>query len=857
MTIIEHGILCKMEGSIMNETGTDYSTIKDHFKKIFLVTEGFGYGVLVPVVIIAVILISKLSLKEALIFIGISTGIAIVGSMPFLLIYRRNLNSIFNYLKNSTAISEENVLFITVRRRFYSFPVFHLTNTVLRWLVLFPIVVIFLGLLTNNTHIQNVNVWALLPFSALLSAVFYYFTADFYITKIASLGVFPADLNGKARISSPLSFIAIATASVGIILMLLVVLNVFYNSIERAYVNQMKNITEILDRNIEKFYEERIGDAKVLLKNPITREGIRKGRYDEVTRLFKIVYDEYGVYENVFISTPEKDSMIVASPVKGSAGLRYRAAGYGENIDATLSGKIHFSNANKSPVTGLPVMLMTAPIKDGDNIIGILGMPVELGKFTHEMVSSKKIGVTGYAFILDETMKATGHPDKNQLLVDFMKFDVGNMMKNSASGSLIRYMRQGKHEILMFIKNKKYGFYSAATISLSDIDSDVINAEIILFILMAVCMVVIALVITFFISRKLKPLSENEKLIESLATGDLTKSAVVTSNDEIGRISQRLKTFIDELRSTIGNIQNISNEVATSAEEMSGTSVSFADNAQSQAASAEQVTATVEEVSAGVENVAGNALSQFDRLSSFIKQMQHLSESINEMGQRLQEALNISRDIATTAKFGEESLNNMTSSMGRIIESSNEMTNIVDMINGISEQINLLSLNAAIEAARAGDAGRGFAVVADEISKLADQTASSIKEIDKFIRSNTDEINRGKENINSTIKTISAIIKGVNDIGDMMNVLSDFMKKQLDTNAVVNRDALEMRNRSNEMKGSTEEQKTAVAEIVKSVSSINELTQANAAGAEEIAGTSESISSMAENLKRAVGFFRL
>ena len=88
--------------------------------------------------------------------------------------------------------------------------------------------------------------------------------------------------------------------------------------------------------------------------------------------------------------------------------------------------------------------------------------------------------------------------------------------------------------------------------------------------------------------------------------------------------------------------------------------------------------------------------------------------------------------------------------------SSREMMGIVDIINDISEKINLLSLNAAIEAARAGDAGRGFAVVADEISKLADQTAISIKEIDRLIKVNNDEITAGGDNIDSAIDTISA-----------------------------------------------------------------------------------------------------
>lgn len=841
----------------MEEQGNQYGTIVSLSKRMFLLTEGIGYGVVVPISGILIILITGLSVLQGLVIFGIMIGVALVGSIPFLISYKRFLGPVIGYLKNGSAAGAHGDAFIAARKRFYGFPLFHLLNTVARWVVLFPVVIVVMGFMTNNTHMQNLNVWSLLAFDILLCAILYYFISDMYVMKIASLGVFPADLEGKTRISTSLAFISIGSFAMGVILMVLVVLNIFYSSVEKSYINQMNNVISILDRDIEKFYGERTADAKVLIENPVVIDAAKRGRYDDVRRLFKSMFDHYGVYENVFISTPQKDSMIVVSPVPGSTGLRYRGAGYAENIDATLEGKFFYSKANKSPVTGLPVVLLTAPIKDGDTVIGILGLPFELGKFATAMVSETKIGATGYPFVTDEDLNTTGHPDTSMILENLEQYNFGRIMKAGKSGSGIDYLWKGEHKLMSFVKNEKYQFYSAATIYLSDINASIISAEIFLFMLMLGCLLTVGLVMVYFISGKLRSLGENEKLIERLSTGDLTKDAVVTSNDEIGRISQRLKTFIDELRKVIRNIQNTSSEMATSAEEMSSASVSFSDNAQSQAASAEEVTATVEEVSAGVENVARNSLEQFDRLSGFIEQMQKLSANINEMGDKLKETLSISTEIVTTAKMGEESLNNMTASMGRIIDSSNEMTGIVDMINDISEQINLLSLNAAIEAARAGDAGRGFAVVADEISKLADKTASSIKEIDKYIRSNNEEISRGKANITSTIETISAIITGVDNIGGMMQVLSDFMTKQLDSNAVVNRDALEMRNRSDEMKGATEEQKTAVTEIVKSVSNINELTQANASGAEEIAGTSESLASMAENLKTAVDFFRI
>jgi methyl-accepting chemotaxis protein len=125
--------------------------------------------------------------------------------------------------------------------------------------------------------------------------------------------------------------------------------------------------------------------------------------------------------------------------------------------------------------------------------------------------------------------------------------------------------------------------------------------------------------------------------------------------------------------------------------------------------------------------------------------MDELSGSINQVYDTVSEAADLSKRIAADARSGDASMQSMNRSMINVSQSSNDMKNILNMISDISDHINLLSLNAAIEAARAGEAGRGFAVVADEVSKLADQTASSIKEIEKLINLNTTEIQSGFE----------------------------------------------------------------------------------------------------------------
>ncbi|MBE7410593.1 MAG: hypothetical protein HS129_00790 [Leptospiraceae bacterium] len=198
----------------------------------------------------------------------------------------------------------------------------------------------------------------------------------------------------------------------------------------------------------------------------------------------------------------------------------------------------------------------------------------------------------------------------------------------------------------------------------------------------------------------------------------------------------------------------------------------------------------------------------------------------------------------------------MTNSMQQITKSSDEMTKIVDLINEISNQTNLLSLNASIEAARAGEAGKGFAVVANEVSKLAEQTASRIKEIDKFIKANNSEIHGGQEKIQDTIRIIDRIIHGVSEVSSAMVTLSGFIQMQMEMNYGVNTNIHNMQSQSKSMKVSTEEQRIAISEIANSIFNINEKTQANAASAEEVAATTQNISSLSLKMKQSVEFFR-
>ncbi len=378
--------------------------------------------------------------------------------------------------------------------------------------------------------------------------------------------------------------------------------------------------------------------------------------------------------------------------------------------------------------------------------------------------------------------------------------------------------------------------------------------------IISVALIAIVVLIAIFLSRNIfKSLSSFKEIFSKGASGELDTSYPVKekARDEINELGILFNKFMGKVREAISEVMDVSNDLGVSSDELSATISNFSDNSQNQAASSEEITATMEEISAGIDNVSDNSQFQFDKLNDFIDVMKELSENINSMAGEISDAEGLSKSISEQANAGNESLNLMSNIMSKITESSNKVSDIVGIINDISDKINLLSLNAAIEAARAGEAGRGFAVVADEISKLADQTASSIKDIDSLIKKNKDDIGLGLKNVVNTVDNISQIIEGVESIYSMMNKIFSTMEEQQKTNATMNRSADDLKERSDEVRTASEEQRNAVSEVMKSITNINDLVQATAAGSEEMSANASKLASMAENLKNKVNFFKV
>ncbi|SUD43662.1 methyl-accepting chemotaxis protein [Pseudomonas fluorescens] len=323
------------------------------------------------------------------------------------------------------------------------------------------------------------------------------------------------------------------------------------------------------------------------------------------------------------------------------------------------------------------------------------------------------------------------------------------------------------------------------------------------------------------------PLAQSLRVAQGVASGDLTGEITVSGKDEPARLQQALKSMQENLRETIQRISQSSSQLASASEELSSVTEDATRGLHQQSQEIEQAATAVNQMTAAVEEVASNAVatSQASRESDRIAQ--HGREQVHQTVLSIE---SLADDVTANATQVED-----------LAQKVYGISKVLDVIRSIAEQTNLLALNAAIEAARAGEAGRGFAVVADEVRALAHRTQQSTQEIEQMIggiQQGTDQAVSSMQQSNGRARATLEIAKSA---GTALEEIAS---------------AFTLINERNLVIASASEQQAAVArEVDRNLMNIRDLSMQTSAGANQTSAASQELSRLAVDLNTMVARF--
>ncbi|AYC34104.1 methyl-accepting chemotaxis protein [Pseudomonas cavernae] len=389
--------------------------------------------------------------------------------------------------------------------------------------------------------------------------------------------------------------------------------------------------------------------------------------------------------------------------------------------DALAAGQTVLTEPYLDMVSHELVVSITTPLRQAGQITGVAGVDLSLQTLT-QIINSLDFGGMGYAFLISSDGKILVHPNKDLVMKNLK--DLYPQNTPTIGAAISEGELDGQVRILTFAQVKglpSVNWYVGLSVDkakayamLSEFRTSAIIATLI-------AVVSIILLLSMLLRVLMQPLHIMGRAMQDIAQGegDLTKRLSIHNRDEFGELASAFNRFVERIHGSIREVSSAThqvNEVATLVVNASNASML---NSDEQASRTNSVAAAINELGAAAQEIARNAADASHQASD----ARHQAEDGRQVVEKTIQAMNELSAKISASCANIETLNSKTVNIGQIL----------DVIKGISEQTNLLALNAAIEAARAGEAGRGFAVVADEVRNLAHRTQESAQEIHKMI----------------------------------------------------------------------------------------------------------------------------
>ena len=526
-----------------------------------------------------------------------------------------------------------------------------------------------------------------------------------------------------------------------------------------------------------------------------------------------------------------------------------------------------------SSITGKIVVVIAVPVMNGGVMMGVIAGTVGLSNFD-ETLASLATYKTGQLVVADESGLVIIHPNEQQQVG---KLDLSKEVSSvKISPSLVtafkealdkdapatahyeRESGEGMTGILVPVHLEGRRWVVMSEASDSEILASAHNLLMILAGLTVVMLLVISVIIFFISNNFAEGIKRVLRACELLNSGDLRETPkAITSEDEMGRLSDGFIEMRRTLNKLIKSIQSNAADVTASAEALT-------DASQQSAEASNHVAVSITEIAEGVEK-------QSDASRSVAEAAAAISNHAAEMAQRAEVVAEVTSDTVDRVKAGRSSIDDVVNYMQQIKtgaetveiaitalgKSSEEISRSVDVIAGIAEQTNLLALNAAIEAARAGEHGRGFAVVAEEVRKLAEESGEFSKKISQTMQSIQGDMDRAMEAGKSGSADVARGLASVQTADGVFQSIFDAIQKLGDGVQGITAGIQQMESETQTVRAQVEEIQKVSAANADNAQNVSAATEQQSASMEEIAASTRNLSNLAEELAEETKKFKL
>ncbi|MBY8169501.1 methyl-accepting chemotaxis protein [Vibrio fluvialis] len=528
----------------------------------------------------------------------------------------------------------------------------------------------------------------------------------------------------------------------------------------------------------------------------------------------------------------EQGEMFRQDPSLNKAGYDPRERGWYK--EAKAAGKPTTTEPYVSVTMQTLVVTLTEPVRVNGQFIGVAASNLALNKLIEDVLAIEVPG-KGYAILVNQKGKIVAHPNKDLILKPTQDIASGlsiAALQGAANDHhLLPMSIDGKDKLLMAQSIDNTDWMLVMVMDKAVLEQPLNQMLMTQTLIGLVILLVMALATSWFVARQLNELSNIAAALGDIAEGDgdLTRRLTVKSDDEVGMLADKFNKFVGRLHVMVKNVRDVSvalnegaNHAARAAGQRSERIRTQQDEITMVATAVTEMASATAEIAGNADNTAKNANQSVELGAQGYQQMQQSKHSIDQLAQELTGAVNI---------------------IGELEEHANEISTILSTIRAIAEQTNLLALNAAIEAARAGEQGRGFAVVADEVRVLSQRTHASTEEIQTKIAGLQKVTSNAVSVMTESHKLVETSVSDVNQTGESLQAISEAIQLISDM--------------ATQIASAAEEQSLVTADINGNTESVREVSDALASDAQDAVQQAKELHNLAQELDQEISRFRL